>query len=272
MTKATRAPGAGWLAFLFLAFVSPAAAQETPAPYSMPSLFPLYAPPPVRFHDNRILTVVFRTTPETLQALVPKPMRPNPYNLMFVYYGRLAVESPAGGAFEYLEAGIGVPVVFENAPGYHPVCLYLDKAYPIVAGREIWGWPKKDAAMTFSEKDGEVSARVERFGAVLVEMSAKLEKKIDPALKQPELPWYLLKIVPSARKGAPPDVWQLISSKNVDVATNELWSCAATVKLGAGPADDLAKIKVLGVVSAQFSVGDFTMDYGEVLYDYLAKK
>jgi acetoacetate decarboxylase len=238
----------------------------------MPRLSPLYAPPPVRFHDNRILTVVFRTTPETLQELVPKPLLPNPYNLMFIYIGRLNIEDPAGGSYDYLESGVCVPAVFSKAPGYYPVCLFLDKALPIVGGREIWGWPKKDAEMTFNEKDGEISARVERFGTILLELKGRLEKKIDPALNQPELPWYLLKIIPSARKNAPPDVWQLVSSKNIDAKTDELWNCAATFKLGTSPLDDLGRIKVLDIVSAQFSVGDFTMDYGEVLFDYLAKK
>jgi len=34
----------------------------------------------------------------------------------------------------------------------------------------------------------------------------------------------------------------------------------------------LGKIEVAEIVSAQFSVGDFAMDYGEVLHDYNVKK
>jgi len=258
-------------AFLFLALTLPGASQETQTEYCMPGFSPLYGPPPFQFRDNRIISIVFKTTPDALQRFVPKPLLPNPYNLMFIYIGRLNIESPATGRYDYLEAGIGIPVVFSTIPGNYPICLYLDKALPIVAGREIYGWPKKDAEITFSEKDGEISGRVERFGTVLVSLSGRLEKKLDPIPTQPELPWFLLKIIPSMRKNAPPDVWQLVSTRNIDVKTKELWNCTATCKLGSSPLDNLGDIKVVEIVGAQFSVGDFAMDYGEVLHDYLER-
>ena len=188
---------------------------------------------------------------------------------MFVYIGHLHIQNAAGG-YDYLEAGIGIPAVFAGVPGNYAVCLYLDKALPIVGGREVWGWPKKEAEMVFAEKDGEISGRVERFGTVLLSLSGKLAKKADPVTAQPELPWFLLKIIPSVRKDAPPDVRQLTATRNTDVAVRELWNCTASLKLGTSPLDRLGDIPVTEIVGAQFSVGDFTMDYGDVLYDYLA--
>ena len=270
------------VALLFSVMGSPAQAQETPpgaakqmpAGYSMPSLFPLYSAPPVQFRDNRIIAITFKTTPEVVRELVPEPLLPNPANLMFVYIGSLNFENPPVGRFNYLEAGIGVPVIFSNtkAPGYYAVCLYLNKALPIVAGREIYGWPKKDAEITFTEKEGEISARVERFGTVLLSMSGKRQKNVEPGRNQRQMPWFVQKIIPSARKNAPPDVWQLVSSTNVDNITKELWNCTAMLELQTGPQDPLGNIKVLEIVSAQFSVGDFAMDYGQIIHDYLLKK
>lgn len=257
------------LAFLFFALSLPGESQEMQRGYCMPSLFPLYSAPPVQFRDNRIMTIVFKTTPEVLQELVPKPLLPNPDNLMFIYIGGLNIENPVIGRYDYLEAGIGVPVIFSKKPGNYAVCLYLNKALPIVGGREIWGWPKKDAEIAFTEKEGEIRARVERFGTILLNLSGKLQKKVDPIPNQPEFPWFLLKIIPSVRKNAPPDVWQLISSLNINRKIKELWSCTATFDLGTGPLDPLGKIKVSEIVNAQFSVSDFAMDYGEVLHDYL---
>jgi len=262
----------GPLAFFLFALAIPGFSQEKPNEYSMPRLSPLYSPPPVQFRDNRILVIVFKTNPEVLQELVPKPLLPNPYNLMFLYVGRLNIETAGIGGYDYLESGIGVPALFSKTMGNYAVCLYLNKALPIVGGREIWGWPKKDAEITFSEKGGEIRGRVERSGTVLLDLSAKLEKKIDPVPGQPELPWFLLKIIPSVRKDAPPDVWQLISTQNFNVRTQELWTCAASLEFGTGPQDALGNIKVVEIVSAQFSVGDFAMGYGEILHDYLTKK
>lgn len=258
------------LALFFFMYSLPGESQEAQKPYCMPVLSPLYSPPPVQFRDNRIIVVVFKTNPEVLQALVPNPLLPNPLNLMFIYIGNLNIETSGIGKYDYLEAGIGVPAIFSKTPGNYAVCLYLNKALPIVGGREVWGWPKKDAEITFTEKEGEIRGRVERFGTTLVSLSAKLGNRVEPIPSQQELPWFLLKIIPSVRKNAPPDVWQLISSLNIDNRVKELWNCTAEIEFGTGPVDALGNIKVLEVVSARFSVGDFAMDYGEVLHDYLA--
>jgi hypothetical protein len=49
--------------------------------------------------------------------------------------------------------------------------------------------------------------------------------------------WISQKIIPSARKNAPPDVWQLVSWVNIDRVTNELWNCTAMLELRTGPQD-----------------------------------
>jgi len=252
----------------------PGATQEMPRGYSMPDSFPLFSSPPFQFRDNRIMTVVFKTTPEVLRELAPEPLLPNPANLMFIYIGSLNIENPSGGMFNYLEAGIGIPATFPKTKtmGNYAVCLYLNKAAPIAGGREIWGWPKKDAEITFIAKAGEINGRVERFGTVLLSVSGKSGKKVEPVPNQPQMPWFLQKIIPSPRKNAPPDVWQLVSSVNIDTVTKELWDCEAKLEFATGPQDPLGSIKILEVMSAQFSVGDFVMNYGELLHNYLAKK
>ena len=240
----------------------------------MPSLFPLYSAPPFEFRGNRLMVVRFKTNPEVLRELVPQPLLPNPDNLMFIYFGILNIENPSFEKLSFLEAGIGIPAVFPKTKvlGNYAVCLYLNKALPIIIGREIWGWPKKDAEITFTEKDGEISGQVERFGTVLISLSGKRQKRLEPGPDQPKKIWFVQKIIPSARKNAPPDVWQLVSSVNINNLTKELWDCSAKLEFATGPQDPLGNIKVLEIVSAQFSVGDFAMEYGEVLHDYLGKK
>lgn len=251
-----------------------APAQETPRPFSMPAAFRLFTEPPFRFHDNRTLIVVFKAVAEVVRRLVPEPLVPNPAGLMFVYFGRLNVETPPLGDIRYLEAGIGVPAIFPatGVLGNYAVCLYLDEALPIAAGREIWGWPKKDAEMAFQEENGRVECRVERHGKVLMSLRATPARRIPVASAQPQLPWFLQKIIPSPRKNAPPEVWQLVSVMNIESTTKELWSCTAELGFASGPNDPLGDFEVLGIVSAQLSVGGFTMDYGAVIHDYLARK
>ncbi len=251
-----------------------AQAQQTTPGYSMPSQFPLYSGPPIQLRGNRSLFVTVRTSPDVLREMVPAPLVSNTANLLVVYVASLNIGKELAGAFNYLEFGIFVPVVFPStkAPGNYVVCLYLNKAMPIVGGREIWGYPKKDAEIAFTEKDGEVSGRVERFGALLVNVSGQRQQKMDVAQDGQQTPFFLQKIIPSARKDAPPDVWQLVSSPLVNYKTTELWKCTAKLQLNTGPQDPLGRIKILEVVDAEFRVSDFVMDYGEILHDYLATK
>jgi acetoacetate decarboxylase len=258
------------LLILFV-FFSPAEAQEIKKAYTMPQTAPLYSLPPVQFRDNKIISVLFKTTPEVLQTLVPEPLVPNPGNLMFIYVGKLNIENPAGGTYSYLEAGIGVPVAFSKKAGNYAVYLYLDKALPIVGGREIWGWPKKDAQISFEVQDEKINAKIERFGAHLITLNSTQLKKVDPKLSRPELPWFNLKIIPSVEKDSPPDVMQLTSAMNTNSKTKELYNCKASVEFGSSPMDPLGKIEIVEIVGAQFSVSDFVMNYGKVLHDYLAE-
>ncbi len=255
----------------FISSVAFGGGQETNSAYSMPRISPLYPPPPVQFRDNRILTIVFQTSPETLKKIVPDPLIPNPLNLMFVYISRLNIEVPGEERFPYLEIGIGVPTIFSKTMGNYAVYLYLDKALPIVGGREIWGWPKKDASISFIEKDGKISANLERLGFPLISVNASLGKKIEPIPASPSMPWYNLKIIPSVEKDAPPEIYQLTSTMNKDLVVKEYYGCKAELEFKSSPYDNLEDIEIIKITDVTFQVTDFVMDFGKIIHDYLAE-
>lgn len=245
--------------------------QETNLAYSMPGISPLYPPPPVQFRDNRILTIVFRSTPRTLEKLVPKPLVPNPLNLMFIYIAQLNIQVSETEKYPYLEAGIGVPAFFSQTLGNYAVYLYLDKTLPIVGGREIWGWPKKDASISFVENNGKISASLERLGFSIIEISANISKKVETVPETPNRPWYNLKIIPSVERDAPPEVLQLTSTVNTDANIKEHYICEAELEFKSSHWDQLADIDVLEITDVTLQVSDFVMDFGKVIYDYLAE-
>ena len=80
------------------------------------------------------------------------------------------------------------------------MCLYLKKSLPIVGGREIRGYPKKDAEIAFTENDREISGRVERFGTFLVSVSGKRLKRVEPGPDGPQVPFFVQKLIPSASR------------------------------------------------------------------------
>lgn len=236
--------------------------------YSMPGVAPFYDAPPYIYQGNRSINIVFKTTPETLEALVPSPLVANPDSVLFIYFTQFNVVAPI--QFRYLEMGIGVPVSFSDTAGQYAVYLYLDKAGAIVPGREIYGWPKKDAEFVFSEDKDGITAQVVREGVVLANAGLHLLEKDDPIPQQPSAPWFNLKLIPSVKKNAPPDVMQLTSTV-IESETREKYTGLATLKLDSSVSDPLGDIPILAVLDGSFTIGDMTLGYGDVIYDYLTE-
>ena len=236
--------------------------------YSMPGVAPLYDAPPYIYQGNRSINVLFKTTPETLQALVPAPLVPNPDSVLFIYFAQFNVVVPK--QYRYLEMGIGVPASFTDHAGQYAVYLYLDKTGAIVPGREIYGWPKKDAEISFIEEQDSLTAQVIRDGIVLSEATLHSLDRVDPIPQQPGAPWFNLKLIPSVKKNAPPDVMQLTSTL-IESEMQEMYTGSATLKLGSSGSDPLGDIPILAVLEGRFTVDDVTLGYGDVIYDYLAE-
>jgi acetoacetate decarboxylase len=234
--------------------------------YSMPSASPLYPESPYYFNSNRVISIIFRTTTEILQELVPVPLRPNPDNLAFVYIGEFNVDAPLKG--KYREAGVGIPTIYKGKVGNYFVSLNLDSAHAIVGGREIWGWPKKDAEITFTVTQDLFQARVRRAGITLITASVNAVEKVELIPDQPDFPPFNLKIVPSVQKDHFPDILQLTSAITVS-ARKELARGSATLSFASSPADQLEKQLILEIIGGEQYVGDLSLDCGEVLFDYL---
>jgi acetoacetate decarboxylase len=234
--------------------------------YSMPEVAPLYDAPPYIYQGNRSINILFKTIPETLQALVPAPLVPNPDSVLFIYFAQFNVVAPT--RFRYLEMGIGVPASFSDIAGQYAAYLYLDKAGAIVPGREIYGWPKKDAEIAFTEDKDGIAAQVVRDGVVLADATLHLLEKVDPIPQQPGAPWFNLKLIPSVKKNAPPDIMQLTSTV-IESEMKEMYTGSATLKLSSSVSDPLGDIPILAVLEGRFTVDDITLGYGDVIHDYL---
>ncbi len=245
--------------------------------FSMPFTAPLYGSPPLKYSDSKIVTVVFKTSPQVLRKMVPQPLEPNPEGLMFAYTSSLNVLAHQSGKFSfpggnYFEVVLGVPVRFDQRGGNYCVVMYLDKTVTgVCLGREIWGYPKKGANITFVEDGGKVSTTVERFGTTIMKLSFERTQKVEPVPPRPGTPTFNLKFIPSIRKDAPPEVMQLTSNVT-EFNRKELWRGKGSVEFGSLSADPLGDIPVLQVVGAEYAVAEGSLGFGEVVHDYLAKE
>jgi acetoacetate decarboxylase len=234
--------------------------------YSMPTMAPLFGAPPYEYRDGWTMAIMFKTTPEALRDLVPNPLVPNPQNLMFFMNSSFF----ASGVGQYNEMILGAPVGFEGKPGNYYVYLMLDHDAPIAAGREIWGFPKKLGQIKMEEKDGVLISTVERAGITLVRAAMELSQLVKPEVVS--LPIFNLKLIPSVKKDAPPDVMQLTSTTLENLNIHRVYTGKATLEFGTSPTDPFHKIPIKEVMGGRYTNWDFTLTYGEVIHDYLKAK
>jgi acetoacetate decarboxylase len=228
-----------------------------------------YPTPPFTYEGSRVVTVAFRTSPEVLRALVPEPLVPNAASELSAAIVHHHIVAPM--PLSYYEAFLVIPVSHEGAAGQYIPVLYLDEAAAITGGREIWGFSKFGAEIQIVEEGGQVNASVQEGGVTLIDVSVRPGDPVVPIPETPNVPLFNVKLIPSVEKGAPPDVLQLTATTLGDPVVTELRPGVGTLEFGSTPADPLGSIPVLEILRAVCYEYDFTLDYGEVVYDYLAE-
>ena len=164
---------------------------------NMPVHAPLYPSPfvPYEARDQRILYAVCRGSEEVVRAI----LEPTPFD----YAGddRFAVsvvDFTSNAKCPFFDVAIVVPVSFRGQPGGHYVFEYEDNDAAIVAGRELWGYPKKQAAIGIDEQaDGTWVGWAERKGTRIIELAVTpdADAPMPPAL--PTLPHLNLRTFPA---------------------------------------------------------------------------
>jgi acetoacetate decarboxylase len=151
--------------------------------------------------------------------------------------------------------------------------IYISTASPIAAGREIFGFPKKSARFSLSEREDVLTRVAERGGVELFKLSVQFSRPGNPDdLAALANPIYNLKIIPSVQKGAPPDVRQLTAMTLQNVFVRRIVEGNATVDFGKSPADPLYLLQPLEVLEGIYCEVDFDLPYGTVVHEYQEKK
>jgi acetoacetate decarboxylase len=239
------------------------------AAYSIPLASPLYpSPPPWRYRDCSLAVIPFRTAAGVTRRLVPEPLVPNADDLVLMMVGPM--HNHALGSTT--EAFIAVPSSVGDLVGNYAVLLYLEDDSCVTSGREIWGWPKKEARFRFSETNASVSASAERHGAELFRLGLELGEDAGPEDLALSPTWFNFKLIPAVAAGAPPAVMQLTATTFENVAVHEARRGTPALAFGNGPADPLADLLPVEELLGGVYLRRFQLDLllGEVVHDYLA--
>jgi acetoacetate decarboxylase len=128
--------------------------------------------PVFKYLGAEMLSALFRTDPDVVQTILPKPLVPADEPLGWVFVARYP-ETNFG--LSYSEGALFVRAVYKGEPGWYCLALPVDNDMAMVAGRETVGFPKKMAEkITLERTDNYVMGSVVRRGVELVRIEAEL--------------------------------------------------------------------------------------------------
>jgi acetoacetate decarboxylase len=81
--------------------------------------------------------------------------------------------------------------------------------------------------------------------------------------------WFNVKLIPSVRHNAPPEVHQLTSTTLEGMTFKQIYMGRATLTLEGSPVDPLHNLAIQTVQGGVYVQADATLTYGDVLHDYL---
>lgn len=212
------------------------------------------------------LVIIFIASPGITKNLVPAPLVPNQYNIMYVSVARALIPNDNT---PYHTMDLGVLTEFKGKLYSHPIYSVVDNQHASERGRMISGSPTKIGRIILEKKDKNIKASVEREGKTLFQVSMVLGEPGNP-LDSPAV--VFLKTVPSAQKDGSPELKQLISARGENVKVHELIDGEATMEFDQSLTDNFPRISVQQVYWAVYQKSDATAISTGILHDYLKDK
>jgi acetoacetate decarboxylase len=270
------------LAFALLLSI---AQDKKPAPPNFvpsPEFSPPYPPLPHHFGKTRGIQILCQAPKGAIKRALAWPLEPVGDADLFVL---LMGWSPDCEGYNVHEIAINAPVKWKNSTGSTTLIEYIDSGMGLITGREVWGWPKKMADITWTQTPTgwEIAANTlkDQNSAPLMRIEYNTSSSI-PEVKWPDMgPTYLVKRIPNASPTVPP-LTQLVcvgcnlpprgSNPGLPPAPKGTKGFA-TVEFFDGPHDPLTFFGPIKVLDAKMSTTESSptdrgLGLGEVVYEW----
>ena len=236
---------------------------------STPFGAPLVPPLPIRLRRTEILTIVYRTSRDAAESLLPQPLRLSS-DLCVVHVYHMHDAEWFG---VYYESAWQIPVLLPDGTYavYSPF-LVLESDGAVAAGRESYGQPKKGGHVRLGPSGDLLVGVVERNGIDVA--TATMCWKQRPASGAE-----LAQLVPGADLNVNLRVRQeeegvvsreLVTRRFADVVEHEAWAGPATLELRPNAQLPVHLLVVREVVLGLHRTIDVTLAPGHVIYRYRA--
>ncbi|MGM0454133.1 MAG: acetoacetate decarboxylase family protein [Thermodesulfobacteriota bacterium] len=213
------------------------------------------------FTDAKILGILFETKQDIVTRLLPPPLLPASAPTGMIFIAEYPVTSLGPG---YMEAALLIHCTYEGEQGSY--CLSMPIASEesrLYNGRDIFGYPKKMAAIHLEKNNGAARGWVERHGIRFLEISAEMTDTISemPALGAN----FLFKALPRIDLEPGFDGPVHLCRQKTDIDMKHLEIGTANLALTWSDADPWAELDNPTVIMAFYLVSDNTMQPGKVL-------
>jgi acetoacetate decarboxylase len=246
-----------------------------------PEFSPPYPPLPHHFNNNRGIQILCQAPKGAIKRALPSPLEQNGDDDQFVL---LMGWSPDCEGFTVHEIAIDAPVKWKDRTGITTLIEYIDSDMGLIAGREIWGWPKKmsDIVWTQTASGWTITCNKQKDqGSIPLMKVEYTESYSAPAVEFPGfVPTLLVKRIPNASPSIPP-LTQLVcvgcTLPSGGGAPPAMLKPAretkgfATVQFFDGPHDPLTFLGPVKVLGAKMSFFEGPMDEGLGLGEVLSQ-
>ncbi len=236
--------------------------------FSTPWDAPLVPPYPLGFRNCEILTLVYQTEREAVEALLPPPLEATSATVLIHLYDMHDVDYLGHYQECNVMVGASLPGVTEGA--YSPY-LFLNSDVGVAHGRELHGQPKKIAEPKIEARGDLIVGTVTRNGLEVITGTTVYKQRRGELSGLSDYMDFALNMNLKALNhiDGRPAVRQLTSRRLSNVTVHECWRGPGTVELRPNAQAPVYKLPVREMLEAFYWRADFTLVPGEIIYDYL---
>ncbi len=234
-----------------------------------PLTYPVLVPRSPRFVDREYFTLIYRTDPSALRAVVPEPLEIDEPLVRF----EVMKMGDVDGYGPYTECGQVIPVRHGDEHGEYLHAMHLDSFGATVAGRELSAYPKTMGSPRLTVAQGALVGTLDHGGVRVA--TATMAYKWQPmdlelARAQIAAPTYAVKLVRGYT--GEPVVCHLARTQILDLTVKEAWTGPARLQLFAHALAPFADLPVLEVRQAAHMRTDLTLSPMTPVHDYLTQE
>jgi acetoacetate decarboxylase len=236
----------------------------------MPACSESYPRGPYRFINREYFIIPYESDPDIIREMLPEPLEPVEQPLVLYEWIRMPDSTGFG---DYTESGVVLPCKYQGEEMNFVLQMYLDVLPPIVAGREIWGFPKEYAHPTLEVVKDTLTGTLKYSGeqialGTMMFKPQEIDKEV--IAKSITKTQVNLKLIPSVEGKL--EIAQLVAYKLENITVKGAWEGEARLHLVPHVHAPVADLPIRKVHNARHFIADLTLPFGKVLFDYLKQQ